>query len=474
LYRVRYTGDEAVAADGVPPVTAAVELHRLRRRLESLHGSSDPEALDEAWPNLGHPDRLIRFAARVAVEGRAVGAWRERALAEPDTARALTALLALARQGAAPALTAVLRRLAAIAWDDLTPEQRLLALRTYELALARGDAADPLRSEVRRRLRRRFPDADPRVTRELSRLLCFLRDTSLIDPLLERMARDTGSRPFLGVAGFTRNPKYGRAVRDILESAPLLERMHHAQMLLWLEDGWSGEQRRRYFALIADARAHSKGGHSYRDLWDRIQEAALRHVPAGERADLEALAAAAQPVAEGLPVPIGPGREWTLEAALAVVGDDLEGRDPESGRRAYAAAGCALCHRLGLDGGSTGPDLSALGQRFDAREILESILEPDRTISDQYRVSLVETRDGRTLSGRIVSRDERRLRIAENLMRPGQSVEIPADAIRRVRPVPVSTMPSGLLDSLGPEEVRDLVAYLLATGRAGAEASRGR
>jgi putative heme-binding domain-containing protein len=75
-------------------------------------------------------------------------------------------------------------------------------------------------------------------------------------------------------------------------------------------------------------------------------------------------------------------------------------------------------------------------------------------------VSLVETRDGRTLSGRVVSRDERRLLLAENLMRPGQSVEIPLEQVARVQPVPVSTMPSGLLDPLNPEEVRDLLAFL--------------
>jgi putative heme-binding domain-containing protein len=327
---------------------------------------------------------------------------------------------------------------------------------------------------VQRILRGRFPDADAMVNRELARLLCHLGDAALIEPLLERMARDAGSRPFLGVAGFTRNPKYGRAIRDVLESAPLLERMHYAQMLLWLEEGWTSDQRRRYFGLIADAEVRSKGGHSYRDLWDRIREAALRHVPAAERAALEAIGTAPRPMADGLPAPLGPGREWTLEEALAVVEDGAGGRDLEGGARAYAAAGCALCHRLGVEGGSSGPDLSTIGRRFSVRDVLEAILEPSRTISDQYRVSLVETRDGRTVSGRIVARDERSLRIAENLMRPGQSVAIPLQEVVHVRPVPVSTMPSGLLDALNPDEVRDLVAYLVAAGRdvVGAPAAR--
>jgi hypothetical protein len=42
---------------------------------------------------------------------------------------------------------------------------------------------------------------------------------------------------------------------------------------------------------------------------------------------------------------------------------------------------------------------------------------------------------------------------------------IPNDAIRRVRPEPVSTMPSGLLNALSEDEVKDLIAYLLAPAR---------
>jgi putative heme-binding domain-containing protein len=123
-----------------------------------------------------------------------------------------------------------------------------------------------------------------------------------------------------------------------------------------------------------------------------------------------------------------------------------------------------VCHRRGLEGGSTGPDLTSVGQRFGVRDLVEAIVEPSRVISDQYRVSLVETRDGRTLSGRVVSRDGRRLRLAENLMRPGQSVEIALEQVARVQAVPVSTMPSGLLDPLNSDEVRDLLAFLAESG----------
>jgi len=461
LYRIRYVGDSPLSPARESALPA---LHALRRRLETYHGSPSPEALAATWSHLGHPDRLVRYAARVALEAQPVSAWSDRALTEEDPAAALTALLALARQGEPDVMTRVMARVNALSWEELSTQQRLGALRVDELALARGGDRARGDSGLAPLLRGRFPDPDERVSREVARLSCYLGDTTLIEPLLERMARDSGERPFLGLAGFARNPKYGRAIRDILESAPLVGRMHDAQMLLWIRDGWTWDQRRRYFESIADAKASSRGGYTYLNLWDRIRERALLHVPKERREELASIGAAGAALAEGLPVPVGPGRAWTRDEGLALIESGLDGRDPSAGRRAYLAAGCGLCHRLGGEGGSTGPDLSALGERFSVPDILDTILDPSRTIADQYRVHVIETRDGRTLSGRIVSRDGEVTRIAENLMRPGESVAIGNETIRRQRSVPVSTMPSGLVDVLNADELLDLLAYLVSGG----------
>jgi putative heme-binding domain-containing protein len=468
IYRVRYVGNEDTRP--APPMAFSPEekrLHALRRELESLHGRRDDAVTAQAWPHLGHADRAIRFAARVAVETQPVTSWRERALSERDDNTALAALLALARQGQPVDQPRVLERLTALPWDRFTREQRMRALRAVELALARGEnALGDARAATRRWLRPLFPDGDGLVDGELARLLCFLGDTTMIEPLLTRMDADTGARPLLGSGYFVRNPKYGLAVRDMLESAPMLDRMQHAQTLLWLDDGWTQAQRRRYFESIADALAHSKGGHGYRQIWGRIRGAALKQVPEPWRKELEAIEP--PPVifaVEGAKPPQGPGREWTLEAALEVVELGLKDRDLANGRALYAATGCALCHRFAGEGGATGPDLSTVGQRFTVRDLLDATIHPSKAISDQYQVTTLELADGRALSGRIVSRDARRTRIATNLMRPMEFTEVDNALIRRERAEPVSTMPSGLLNALNAGELRDLVAYLVSGGR---------
>jgi putative heme-binding domain-containing protein len=465
VYRVYYTGDEASAPAGSHQ-SANVdggELHALRRRLEALHGRHDDGVVDIAWPHLGHSDCAIRFAARVAIEHQPLRQWRARALDEPNPGIAPHALLALARQGAKADQKSVLERVSRMPWETASAGEKLRILRVCEVALARGgDDLDGERAAVKRMLRPRFPDPDARVNRELSRLLCFVGDTSMIDPLLDAMAADTGGRPPLGSGYFVRNPKYGAAVRDMLESAPLADRLHYAQMLLWIDDDWSKADRRRYFELIADAAAHSKGGHQYRELWGRLRETALGQLSDDWRGEMEAIEAPAAPVlADGLPVPNGPGREWTLGEALGVAERGLENRNHERGRAMYAATGCALCHRIHGEGGAIGPDLSAIGQRFSIRDILEATIHPSRAISDQFQIVTLELTDGRSLSGRIVSADADSVRIATNLLRPTSVTTVAADSIRHRRPEPVSTMPPGLLNPLNEDELRDLLAYLV-------------
>ena len=97
LYRVTYRRRRA---DGRGRAGA----RRRRRSRPAACGTSssrstaarEPKAVEAAWPYLGHPDRFIRWAARVAIEFQDPSLWRERALAESSSpAATLNALLAL-------------------------------------------------------------------------------------------------------------------------------------------------------------------------------------------------------------------------------------------------------------------------------------------------------------------------------------------------------------------------------------------
>jgi putative membrane-bound dehydrogenase-like protein len=123
--------------------------------------------------------------------------------------------------------------------------------------------------------------------------------------------------------------------------------------------------------------------------------------------------------------------------------------------RALFAQNCARCHVLFGEGAKVGPDLTG-SQRANFEYLLENLVDPSAVVGRDFRMSIVVTEDGRTLSGQIVSRDERIL----VLQTPTEQLTLPVAEVLSVQETTLSPMPDGLLDRLTPAEVRDLFAYL--------------
>jgi hypothetical protein len=132
----------------------------------------------------------------------------------------------------------------------------------------------------------------------------------------------------------------------------------------------------------------------------------------------------------------------------------------------YAAASCAKCHRFAGAGGAGGPDLTLLSSRYSIRNLAESIVEPSRTISDQYEDTEFVLDDETVIIGRVVGRDGSVVQVMPNRLDPDAVVEIGRDRVVAERASTASPMMPGLLDRLGEDEVLDLFAYLLSEGDA--------
>ena len=85
------------------------------------------------------------------------------------------------------------------------------------------------------------------------------------------------------------------------------------------------------------------------------------------------------------------------------------------------------------------------------------MVDPSGAVSADYRLSVLELKDGRVLSGMITGQDRNSL----TLRMPDSQTVVSKSAIRSRRALPKSIMPAGLLDGLTKEERRDLVAYLM-------------
>ncbi len=133
--------------------------------------------------------------------------------------------------------------------------------------------------------------------------------------------------------------------------------------------------------------------------------------------------------------------------------------DPVAGRRLFqsAALQCGTCHAVDGTANTLGPDLSAVGGKFDRPHLIEGVLEPSRQIVEGYRLTTVTLADGRTLGGVVKAEGGGQLTLA---VPNGSTVTVPLAEVESRRLEPLSPMPVGLADHLRPAEFADLIAYL--------------
>jgi putative heme-binding domain-containing protein len=117
---------------------------------------------------------------------------------------------------------------------------------------------------------------------------------------------------------------------------------------------------------------------------------------------------------------------------------------------------CGICHRLYGEGAFIGPDLTGAG-RADLGYLLENILDPSAVVAADYKMSIVELKDDRVLTGIIGEKKEHTF----TMKTPTGSVMVQRDDVTSITASPLSMMPDGLLDTLTESEVADLIYYLM-------------
>lgn len=134
--------------------------------------------------------------------------------------------------------------------------------------------------------------------------------------------------------------------------------------------------------------------------------------------------------------------------------------DPERGRKVFNDAGtaCAQCHAFAGQGGDLGPDLSTARTKLGREGLLDSILNPSAVIAAGYEPWLIETRAGEIYSGFILSDGE-----TVTLKEPSGSIRnIPRGNVVSRQQQNLSLMPDNMGAGLSPQELLDLVEYLMS------------
>jgi putative heme-binding domain-containing protein len=471
LYRVTYDGKDS---DQEPQATALTEENKLRRQLEEYHMPKEG-AVDIAWPQLKNKDRFIRYAARIAIEHQPVAQWQDRVLTEKDPITLIQSAVALARQGKPEVESKLLGVLNTIDAGKLSNSEKVDLSRAYELVFLRMGMPDAnVKEQTISVLEKSFPGDDNMVNRQYSKLLIYLQAPDAVQKtmaLMENAKDDTSYQKTFTQSSdlIFRNPQYGLDIAEMLSKVPPAQQTYYATMLSAAKTGWTPELKEKYFTWFRNA-SNYRGGKSFMGFIDRARKLALVNVPKSEFARFNTLSGdsiykyAGPFVPSAGPQPTGPGRDWKLEEAMKVVDSGLTNRNFENGKNMYNASVCSSCHSMRGEGGQIGPDLTQVGTRFSSKDILEAIIDPNKTISDQYAATTFYLKSGKSIVGRLINQDDQKYTVSQNPFAPQILREIPKAEVARTKVSDVSIMLPGMINNLNGDELRDLMAFLMAGG----------
>ncbi len=145
------------------------------------------------------------------------------------------------------------------------------------------------------------------------------------------------------------------------------------------------------------------------------------------------------------------GYTEALRQTLAIQGDQQQGLE------LYRTRSCAACHTSAAGQKPVGPHLADIGKRYNAEELIESILKPSEKIAQGYETQIILLESGEVLTGFVVSETGRQIWLRDG---KGTTHRIVRDQIEERNRQATSSMPAGLLGSATPTDLADLIAYL--------------
>ncbi len=419
-----------------------------RRALEALvrtglHSAMTPpfDPVADVLPLLGHEERHVRYAARHVLRVVNRNLWRDAAMALTMQPAATEAQVVLAQTAVASTdIPPLLDKQLAIIQTGVSGQALIDVLRAMHLSVIRsGDVRHASRyTAFGTALLERFPTGTPLVDREIARTLAYLDTPGALPEIVSYMT----------AAGTHRE-----------------DQLFMMYCVRAMKSGWEKPERDAVVKWFLTAQEQKwRGGASFpgymRDMWKEM----LTNLPDDERrtAEEEMEAYTPPPVmtSAGRPQQLGDDatrlsiqelREYMTLDPMAYTGDAARGE------QMFEKALCSACHKHGALGQEAGPDLTDVAQRFGRNDLLDAILEPSKSISDQWASVELVTRDKKVVAGVIVSENADTV-VLQPVGAP--PVSVPVRDIEKRAVATVSSMPEGLLNTLTLREIADLLAFL--------------
>jgi putative heme-binding domain-containing protein len=146
----------------------------------------------------------------------------------------------------------------------------------------------------------------------------------------------------------------------------------------------------------------------------------------------------------------GADKTFSIDAIARLQGDAVNGK-------VLFISRCALCHRVGETGKEIGPELTAIGKKFDKVSLIDAIINPSAAIVFGYEPWLVNTKDGESVYGFLISENKQSVVIKDIA---GAKHVIAQNNISSKKKQEKSLMPDPLAAGLSEKDIADIVAFL--------------
>ena len=144
-------------------------------------------------------------------------------------------------------------------------------------------------------------------------------------------------------------------------------------------------------------------------------------------------------------------KKWQAELTPEMIAK----ADRENGAALFKKS-CAACHKLYGEGKAIAPDLTG-ANRSNLEYMLMNIIDPSSVVPKQFTTSVIALKDGRVITGVVVSETEQTLVIQTDK----EQLSVARSDVEETKNTGKSLMPDGMLDTLTPEQVRDLFGFMM-------------
>ena len=318
--------------------------------------------------------------------------------------------------------------------DSFTPKEKLQYIYAFGHVIKENDLPLETLQLIRRALKPEFPGKSFETNQYLAPIMLKLDPVSAVPQTMRLLEISNSQR----------------------------ERIHYLYHLRHVKKGWSLNNRRTYFKILNEYDTFL-GGRGLPQALERIRKDATATLTQKEE---QVLGKDLHKKPALPPMPNLSDRKFVKQWKPSdfINNLNLKNTDPNKGKIIFHHALCSRCHRKGNEGYPIGPDLTHVALRFSPQSLLTEILEPSKTVAENYHTTIVELKDGRTLAGQIIPNLDYRaptLQLAENPLEPNRITKIQKADIRKRSQSDISVMPPGLLNQMKKEEVLSLLAWLI-------------